>query len=563
MAVRPDDPKFEETLLRWYDELENEPDSDNGGTDYEDHVSIQSDRESTYSMDESEEESEAEEQVPRKVIKGKNGHIWSTELPCRTRTPKRNIVSCIPGPKGAAKNISTELEAWKLFFSSDVIDIIVLHTNMEIERQREKYVANCGFVNETDVDEILALIGLLYMAGCRKDNHLTTAEMWSKHGPEVYRCVMSETRFRFLISCLRFDEKTVRNREDKFSPIRNIWEIFISNCTKYYTPHSYCTIDEQLLGFRGNCPFRVYISSKPDKYGIKIVTMCDSRTYYMVTAIPYIGKENRPNKEPLPDYYVKKLTEPIHGTGRNLTMDNWFTSIPLADKMLVDYNLTIVGTLRKNKREIPPSFLPNKRKEIMSSQFAFDNQKTLVSFTPKKSKSVLLLSTMHSGSSIEENKKPEIINFYNSTKGGVDTFDQMVHTYSVSRKTRRWPLRFFYGIMDQAGINSNIIFQIVRSNRQKSVRRKYLFELGLQLARPHMERRLTKPVPRTLKESIMNMLDMKSEGTANPPPSKLQKQTRCILCPRTNDRKTKTACAKCFKAVCNNHRAEICTECLK
>lgn len=560
MAVRPDDPNFEETLLRWNDEVDQEPDSDNGGTDYEDNVSIQSDQESTYLAEESEEE---DEHVPGKIIKGKNGHIWSTELPCRTRTTKRNIVLRVPGPRDAAKHITTELEAWKLFFGPDIIGIIVLCTNMEIQRQKENYVDNCGFVNDTDADEILALIGLLYISGCRKDNHMTTVEMWSKFAPEVYRCILSETRFRFLVSCLRFDDKSVRNRADKFSPMRNIWDIFISNCTKYYVPHNYCTIDEQLLGFRGNCPFRVYISSKPDKYGLKVITMCDSRTYYMVTAIPYIGKEIRPNKEPLPDYYVKTLSEPIHGTGRNLTMDNWFTSIPLADKMLADHNLTIVGTLRKNKREIPPSFLPNKRKEIMSSQFVFDNQKTLVSFTPKKAKSVLLLSTMHAGDTIDENGKPEIINFYNSTKGGVDTFDQMVHTYSVTRKTRRWPLRFFYGMMDQAGINSNIIFQIVKRDRQKSVRRKYLFDLGLQLAKPHMERRLKKPIPRNLKESIKRMLNMDSEDIVTPPPAKLQKQTRCTLCPRTNDRKTKTACAKCFKAVCNIHRAEICTQCLK
>ncbi|CAH1971830.1 unnamed protein product [Acanthoscelides obtectus] len=58
MAVRPDDPKFEETLLRWNEELDNEPDSDNDGTDYDDHVSIQSDRESTYSTDDSEVESD-------------------------------------------------------------------------------------------------------------------------------------------------------------------------------------------------------------------------------------------------------------------------------------------------------------------------------------------------------------------------------------------------------------------------------------------------------------------------------------------------------------------------
>ncbi|CAH1971879.1 unnamed protein product [Acanthoscelides obtectus] len=75
VAVRPDDPKFEETLLRWNEELDNEPDSDNDGTDYDDHVSIRSDRESTYSTDDSEVESETEQQLPGKVIKGKNGHI--------------------------------------------------------------------------------------------------------------------------------------------------------------------------------------------------------------------------------------------------------------------------------------------------------------------------------------------------------------------------------------------------------------------------------------------------------------------------------------------------------
>ena len=73
-------------------------------------------------------------------------------------------------------------------------------------------------------------------------------------------------------------------------------------------------------------------------------------------------------------------------------MDNWFTSVSLADKILDEHKLTIVGTLRKNKAEIPHSFLPNRKKEVLSSQFAFDGEKTLVSFTPKKGKSVILVS---------------------------------------------------------------------------------------------------------------------------------------------------------------------------
>ena len=563
MAVRPGDSHFEETVLRWFDEADSEYDSHGSDQEFEDHMSEHSHVGSEMSSSDNEDENEdTTVQESGVSIKGKNGHRWSSVPPSRTRTLQRNLVLRIPGPKGAAKSISTELEGWKLLVSDGIINKIVLHTNSEIGRKKMNYTENCGYVGETDTTELLALFGLLYISGCRKDNHLTTAEMWSKYGPEIYRSIMSETRFRFLISCIRFDDKTARNREDKFSPIREIWEEFESNCTKYYTPHEYVTIDEQLLGFRGNCPFRVYIASKPDKYGLKIVTMCDSRTFYMVSAIPYIGKEVRANAEPLPHYYVKKLSESIHGTGRNITMDNWFTSIPLADNMVNNYNLTIVGTLRKNKKEVPSSFLANKNKEALTSQFAFDQKKTLVSFTPKKSKCVLLLSTMHNTKTVDPNKKPEIINFYNSTKGGVDTFDQMVHTYSVSRKTRRWPLRYFYGILDQAGVNSGVLFQMVKRNREKCIRRHYLFELGMQLARPHMERRLTKNLTKKLSSSIRTILGMEEENIAAvPPPPKLAKQTRCALCPRIKDIKTKTACSKCHKPVCNTHRVEICSEC--
>jgi hypothetical protein len=173
-------------------------------------------------------------------------------------------------------------------------------------------------------------------------------------------------------------------------------------------------------------------------------------------------------------------------------MDNWFTSIKLADDMLKDHKITTVGTVRHNKREIPQSFLPNRNKDILSSQFAFHDKKDLVSFTPKKSKSVILISTMHCTKTVNmETKKPEIIDFYNSTRCGVDTFDQMAHSYTVARKTRRWPLRYFYGMLDQAGINSMILFRLAKRH-DKVIRRKFLCELGFQLARSHMERRLQK-----------------------------------------------------------------------
>lgn len=57
-----------------------------------------------------------------------------------------------------------------------------------------------------------------------------------------------------------------------------------------YIPGSEVTIDEQLLGFTGRCPFRMYIPNKPDKYGIKFPMMCDATSKYMIDADPYIAQ---------------------------------------------------------------------------------------------------------------------------------------------------------------------------------------------------------------------------------------------------------------------------------
>jgi hypothetical protein len=162
--------------------------------------------------------------------------------------------------------------------------------------------------------------------------------------------------------------------------------------------------------FRGSCPFRVYIQNKPDKYGIKIMTLCDGKSFYMVNAIPYTGRVEESADESVPAYYVRTLTEPIHGTNRNVTCDNWFSFIPLAESLLTDHKITIVGTLRKNKREIPQSFTSPRGKQVQSCQHAFRGPHTLLSYIPKKNKSVLLFSTMHKTAAIDQDTvRPEII----------------------------------------------------------------------------------------------------------------------------------------------------------
>ena len=62
------------------------------------------------------------------------------------------------------------------------------------------------------------------------------------------------------------------------------------------------------------------------------------------------------------------------------------------------------------------------------------------------------------------NGKPNIILHYNSTKGGTDTFDQLCHEYNVTKRTNRWPMRYFYNILDQAAVNARILLKCALTN---------------------------------------------------------------------------------------------------
>ena len=74
-------------------------------------------------------------------------------------------------------------------------------------------------------NEIRALIGLLIFSGAHKYNKLSTEEMFSSTESPLYRAIMSERRFQFLLRCLRFDDlntRLQRKHTDQFASIRNI-----------------------------------------------------------------------------------------------------------------------------------------------------------------------------------------------------------------------------------------------------------------------------------------------------------------------------------------------------
>jgi hypothetical protein len=259
------------------------------------------------------------------------------------------------GLRNEAKNINTILDSFELFINERIISIITLHTNEEICRNKSKYKSfeDCeGFIGLTNESEIKAVLGLLLAAGLYGSGHTNLNDIWKNNGfgIPIFKLVMSQKRFEFLICCLRFDDKNTRDdrlKTSRIAAIKEVWDELVSNCKRMYSLSESVTIDEMLRSFRGRCGFVQYMPKKPAKYGIKIFMLCDAVNKYMSNAVIYSGKN--PNgliSKNISTNIVLELSENIKNTGRNITTDNWFTSVKLAEELL-QRNLTLVGTIKK------------------------------------------------------------------------------------------------------------------------------------------------------------------------------------------------------------------------
>ncbi|CAJ1079156.1 uncharacterized protein LOC109196619 [Xyrichtys novacula] len=251
---------------------------------------------------------------------------------------------------------------------------------------------------------------------------------------------MPRNRFKDIMRHLRFDDRDTRSertKTDKFAAISAVWSSFVTNCITSYNPGRHITIDQQLFPPKTRCCFLQYIATKPDKFGIKFWVACDLKSKYICNVLPYLGKDpSRPSGERLSENVVMRLMEPFLDKGRNVTTDNFFTSLSLAQQLL-RRKTTILGTVNKIRQEIPQS-----------------------------------------------SRQRDCNELYNATKCSVDVMDQMVREYTVRTGTWRWPVAVFYNMIDMAALDAHVLYQACTGRKERRV--DFLVELARELANSHV-----------------------------------------------------------------------------
>ena len=295
---------------------------------------------------------------------------------------------------------------------------------------------------------------------------------------------------------------------------------------------------------------------------------CDADTHYMCNAVPYLGKGtvDLPKGTNLGEYLVLQLTRHLTRHGRTVTCDNWFTSLPLA-LSLRKGGLELVGTI-KQKPYIPKEVILHDMAIGASlAVYNFEHDMTLQVLRSNPTKRVLILSSIHHHPSIVEGEKTDLQMFYNATKGGVDTFDQLCSLSTVSRKTRRWPLCIFYGMLNIAMNNAFILYNLKEvSSDQHLTRRQFYRRMSVELSQTWVQHRNTtmKTMPtelRNLMQDTFNLQHFHSPVPEDTPNRKLDKRQRCRLCPPNTNHKTRILCTRCKIPVCSMHEVPLCCRC--
>ncbi|XP_068215325.1 uncharacterized protein [Palaemon carinicauda] len=507
------------------------------------------------------------------IYRTKDGNVWHQDPnPRLTKVTSPHTV-----PPGSLTQRANELrnphELFELFIPDEELAATTVYTNDKILAHRAKYKVQSSTTVDTSISEIKALIGILIMTGLKNDNRVSVAQMFSPfEGCSLYRSTMSKARFSFLMRVLRFDNSQTRTQRmlvDKLAPIRAMWESFVGACKNVYVPGPHLTIDEQLVPFRGKTPFKMCIPNNPAKYGMKIVMMCDSDTHFLCNAIPYLGKGtvDLSTCKTHGEYYIMELTAPYPHHGRVVTTDNWFSSLQAAQS-LKKKGLDFVGAI-KDKPYLPKSV---SKMEIRVGEsvamYHYEKNVTLISHQASRIKRVHLVSSIHHTPSMIDKVKTDLQIFYNTTKGGVDAFDQLCANTSCIRSTRRWPLCFFFNMINMICTNSYILHLVQAAGGKALTRHEFGLQLVDHLTRGWAVSRLqAKTLPRELRYTIGSVFNVDPEIVADTDSGMdtvagQKKRNRCHICPRSSNKKSRVFCVQCKKYTCPEHYIITCMKCI-
>jgi hypothetical protein len=457
------------------------------------------------------------------------------------------------------------LGIFESFFTEDLITLIVVETNryakQYLEKNNLKSKSRCHQWTDTNNAEIKTYFGLLILQGI---NSKPTESLYFTKRESVetpfFSKIMSQRRFLLISKFLHFANNDEYSSISVDCPNRKLYKIqpifkHLQNKFKtLYIPEKNISIDESLLGWKGRLGYVQYIPSKRKRFGIKFFELCESQTGYVWNFICYTGASTLyPNVSqdiPVTEKVVLSLAHELLNKGYTLYMDNFYNSVDLTEKLLLN-KTDVVGTMRLNRKGIPIE-LKNKKLKKGEYHAVFRGKVMIIRWVDKKD--ITLISTKHNdtfnqkiGRGGHVHDKPVAVLDYNKNMGGVDISDNLLHFYTIARnRLKKYYMKMFRHIFDITGVNCYIIYKKLGGKKK---RLEFMLELAEAIISKygftHNKSNRPSKIPK-----ISRLLERHFPAII--PPTKKSKPTkRCVVCTKSGVRKeSRYWCEECGVGLC-------------
>lgn len=377
------------------------------------------------------------------------------------------------------ENLEEELSAtdcFELFYSKEIVQYIVDMSNL--------YALQRNHTLNVSADEIRVYIGILLLTGYITPKYMRM--FWENKSDTYNKLVassMRRNRFFEIQQYLHLCDSTNLPENDKFGKVRKYFTLFNENClAQYYrVKSSHVSIDETIIPYYGRHGTKQHIHGKPIRFGYKLWSAA-TRHGYLITCELYQGATG-PSLKLQPTYGLgAAVVIELHSRlppelgPYNIYFDNFFTGLPLLTYLHTN-NVGGTGTIRENRLENCPLVKDVEMKKGPRGTMVFKASEKVIAVKWNDNRVVRMASNCHALTPITKvdrigviNKKrvkiqvdcPSLVRMYNKFMGGVDRFDENVHSMRISLRGKKWWFALFAFGLDAACQNAWLV------KRQKS-----------------------------------------------------------------------------------------------
>lgn len=396
----------------------------------------------------------------------------------------------------------TAVDCFYKFFPKSIFSWVSDQTNLyasqfyeNIEADKVSPRSRYKQWTECTPEDIQAMTAIeIGMGFCRKTSieQYFSETCWVNSTPN-YANIMSRDRYQNLRSFLHFanNNRQLPKTHVEYDPlfkIRPIIDTVKNTYLQEFEPGRSLSVDESMLRFKGRLWFKQYMPSKPStKWGVKLWSLCDSETGFLLRFDVYVGKGgqqvNVDTSLGLGERVVRNLLLGFENTQRIVYCDNFFSS-PSLFQFLRQNDIGACGTVRPNRRGMPteckpsicklkkgekPKFWLNKEEGMIACTWQDTGRVTLLSTVNDNDLTVVNVRTKNADNGYRSVAKPKMVLEYNKRMNGVDRFDQLSSSYSYYHKNRKWYHVLWHFIVEAALVNGKIAYNMSRDTKMSAV----------------------------------------------------------------------------------------------